>query len=159
MLNYQSQLTRKLPALSMSLSPALQTVAPRSLFHFSPAYQQPTIASTPRSASSCPSCGAHLPSAIVAVCPGCNSILPPPHPSTSHYDLFGLEPTFAIDQPSLKQSFLKYQQKVHPDMFAGEGEKETWAKLWSRQINDAFRILEKNLSRGEYLVSVLVREF
>ncbi|KAL8280782.1 hypothetical protein RQP46_006786 [Phenoliferia psychrophenolica] len=55
---------------------------------------------------------------------------------------------------ALKSAFLKYQQKVHPDLFSGQGEKETWAKAWSGRVNDAFRVLEGELSRAEYLLSI-----
>lgn len=62
---------------------------------------------------------------------------------------------YELDLKDLKRNFLKFQQKVHPDLFSGQGEKESWAKSWSGKVNDAFKLLENGRSRGEYLVSGL----
>lgn len=134
-------------------SPAQRVPSPRPL-HSSPRQQSPHTAQY--LSTTCPSCGASLPVTVAPVCAACSALLPPPPPSTSSFALFGLEPAFDLDQKTLKQAFLRYQQKVHPDLFSGQGEREAWAKGWSGRVNDAFRVLEGELSRGEYLVSALV---
>ncbi|GAA5920195.1 hypothetical protein JCM6882_007693 [Rhodosporidiobolus microsporus] len=106
--------------------------------------------------SSCPSCGATLPSKPLApLCPSCSSLLPPPPPSTTYFGLFNLDPpAFEIDAKDLKRAFLQLQQKVHPDMFSGKGEVEGWAKAWSGRVNDAYKVLVHDRERGEYLLSL-----
>ncbi|SCZ99324.1 BZ3500_MvSof-1268-A1-R1_Chr3-1g05948 [Microbotryum saponariae] len=106
----------------------------------------------PASSRPCPSCQSALPASIVPTCPSCSSIVPPPFDTTS-FQLFNLEPKYEIDLPQLKRTFLTYQQKVHPDLFAGQGDKEAWAKVWSGRVNDEYKTLVDKRRRGEYLVS------
>ncbi|POY71713.1 hypothetical protein BMF94_5073 [Rhodotorula taiwanensis] len=104
---------------------------------------------------SCPGCGAPVPPKLSPVCPQCSALLPPPPPATTYYELFGVDPpSFAIDTANLKRSFLTMQQKVHPDMFSGQGESEGWAKAWSGRVNDAYKALINERERAEYLLSL-----
>ncbi|GAA6013012.1 hypothetical protein JCM10207_008413 [Rhodosporidiobolus poonsookiae] len=104
--------------------------------------------------SACPQCGAPLPKTLAPLCPSCSQLLPPPPPSSTYFDLFGLDPTYAIDVKALKRTFLQLQQKVHPDMFSGKGDVENWAKAWSGRVNDAYKALSNDRERGEYLLSL-----
>ncbi|KAK4053276.1 molecular chaperone [Microbotryomycetes sp. JL221] len=72
----------------------------------------------------------------------------------SSFELFDVPQRWSIDLATLKRTFLQYQQKVHPDLFAGQGDKEQWAKIWSGRVNDAYKILAEGRSRGEYLLSL-----
>lgn len=107
--------------------------------------------------SSCPSCHSPLPPASTALCPSCSNLLPPPPPSASIFELFALEPNYAVDLGVVKKRFLQQQQKVHPDLFSGQGEREGWAKGWSGRVNDGYKVLVDPRARGEYLVSAAHR--
>lgn len=115
----------------------------------------PLKSSTPSSAT-CPSCHVPLsPSQLSPLCPSCSTLVPPPPSTTTHYSLFSLPtPSYAIDLKALKREFLKLQQKVHPDRFGGQGEREEWAKLWSSRVNEAWKTLSNERERAEYLVSL-----
>jgi molecular chaperone HscB len=113
---------------------------------YSSTHQQATLSST------CPSCGATLPTQISPLCPSCSALLPPPHPSTSSFTLFNLPQAYALDSGDLKRTFLQLQQKVHPDRFGGMGEQEGWAREWSSRVNEGYKVLGEGRSRGEYLV-------
>jgi len=128
---------------SLPLSRALSTTPPTS---------RPTASPTSPPAA-CPSCHAPLPPPSVALCPACAALLPPPPPSASHFALFALAPAFGVDVGLLKRAFLQAQQKVHPDLFSGQGERERWAKGWSGRVNDGYKVLLDPRARGEYLVS------
>lgn len=134
------------------LSIPVAVVVPRRAFHLSPIRRFP-LATSPLP-TTCPACHAPLPltAHITPLCPHCSALLPPPPSSTSLFALFNLPPSFPLDLKLLKREFLKYQQKVHPDLFSGQGETEKWAKGWSGRVNDAFRTLEGERTRGEYLV-------
>lgn len=109
--------------------------------------------------STCPSCQASLASSsattrLSPTCPSCSSLLPPPPPDMSCFKLFDVDPpTFRVDKADLKRRFLQLQQKCHPDLFSGQQDKEDWAKEWSARLNDAWKTLADDRSRGEYLVS------
>lgn len=142
------------PAVAVRSFPICRTLPhPSSLLLSRPLHSTPVRHSPAATSKLCPSCSTPLPPSLVPLCPACNSLLPPPPPSTSYFALFDLEPAFALDQAALKNAYRKYQQKVHPDLYASQGKKETWAKSWSGRVKDAFRILEGDRSRGEYLVS------
>ncbi|GAA5907754.1 J-type chaperone JAC1 [Sporobolomyces salmoneus] len=115
----------------------------------------PLKSSTPSSAT-CPSCHVPLsPSQLSPLCPSCSTLVPPPPSTTTHYSLFSLPtPSYAIDLKALKREFLKLQQKVHPDRFGGQGEREEWAKLWSSRVNEAWKTLSNERERAEYLLSL-----
>ncbi|CEQ40259.1 SPOSA6832_01856, partial [Sporobolomyces salmonicolor] len=154
-------------ALSAAAAPSARSVRPilatpsfpssalRQL-HLSAPRLRPTTASQSvySTGSSCPACHTPLPASLTPVCPSCAALLPPPPPSTTYFDLFALPPSYAIEPKKLKLAFLKMQQKVHPDMFSGQGDKESWAKAWSGRVNDAYKILVNDRERGEYLLSL-----
>ncbi|KAM0787806.1 hypothetical protein ACM66B_003860 [Microbotryomycetes sp. NB124-2] len=112
-----------------------------------------TSSSTSRP-KTCPACSAQLPDSVTPLCPQCSSLLPPPSSSTSSFELFNVPPQYSIDTSALKRTFLQYQQKVHPDLFSGQGDKEQWARVWSARVNDAYKVLAEGRARGEYLLSL-----
>lgn len=119
-----------------------------------------TTTAATKSTNICPSCSSPLSFQTVPICPSCSSLLPPPSNHLSHFSLFNISPTdYDIDLKSLKAKFREYQQKVHPDLFTGQGEKETWAQIWSSRVNDGWKILEGVRSRGEYLVSYILPSY
>lgn len=146
------------PVISASAFPARapsqhRLLAPTRAFSATPLSHQPT-SSVQTQPLVCPSCHAPLPAPSTPLCASCSTLLPPPPPSVTLFELFGLPATFDLDTGALKKRFLGFQQKVHPDMFAGRGEAEGWAKVWSGRVNDGYKLLLDPRARGEYLVSL-----
>lgn len=141
------------------LSPLLIQSSTKTTSSFPSSRSSSTSTSSPTTASfqstHCPSCYVPLPS-LLPLCPSCHALLPPPPPATSYFTLFSFSPTqYALDTKELKNRFRELQQKVHPDLYVGQGQGEEWARKWSREVNEGFKVLEGDRSRGEYLVSPL----
>ena len=106
----------------------------------------------------CGSCSTPLPSALSTHCSSCGTIQPCPRPDARSglaYALFRLgRPRYSIDKKELKSRFLQLQRAVHPDANVTKGgEKATErAREWSGWVNGAYRALDGDLSRAEYLV-------
>lgn len=97
-----------------------------------------STASTPTAKKSCPSCGQPL-SLQVTPCTECRTPCPLPS-NLLHHALFDLIPEsdmslpaqeilsglpgggFDIDPRAIRMTFLKKQQRIHPDSFSGAGE-------------------------------------
>ncbi|GAA5857549.1 hypothetical protein JCM8547_009335 [Rhodosporidiobolus lusitaniae] len=142
------------PALPLPLLRPVPCLPARSFHSTTPSRATTTSQTVYSTSSSCPQCGTPLPAVIAPVCPSCAHLLPPPPPATTYFELFGLEPKYDVDLKALKRTFLQLQQKVHPDMFSGKGEVESWAKAWSGRVNDAYKALVNDRERGEYLLSL-----
>ena len=70
----------------------------------------------------------------------------------SHFALFGLPETFALDLDRLERARLAVQAQVHPDRHAaGTDRDRRLAMQWAAQANAAYRILKNPLSRAAYL--------
>jgi len=70
----------------------------------------------------------------------------------SHFALFGLPETFALDQKALDGAFRRVQGEVHPDRFAAEGAAEQRVALqWATRANEGYQTLKDPLSRARYL--------
>jgi molecular chaperone HscB len=94
--------------------------------------------STPTAKKSCPNCGQPLPLQVTP-CTECRTPCPLPS-DLLHHALFDLIPEidmllpaqeilsglpgggFDIDPRSIRMTFLKKQQRIHPDSFSGAGE-------------------------------------
>lgn len=71
------------------------------------------------------------------------------------FELFGLEPRFAVDLDRLEQAYLELQGKVHPDRFAHLSDSEKRLSMqWATRANEAFRTLKSPLARGQYLLEL-----
>ena len=97
-----------------------------------------TTTSTPTAKKSCPSCGQPLPLQVTP-CTECRTPCPLPS-DLLHHALFDLIPEtdmtlpaqkilsslpgggFDIDPRAIRMTFLKKQQRIHPDSFSGAGE-------------------------------------
>ena len=115
-------------------------------------------ASTSAARGICPSCSKPLASALSTHCPACGAIQPCP-PSDDRqraaFELFELgEPRYTIDKRALKRRFLQLQRAVHPDANVAQGGEQAGARAreWSGWVNGAYRALDGDLSRAEYLV-------
>ncbi|MGE3926849.1 MAG: Fe-S protein assembly co-chaperone HscB [Lautropia sp.] len=70
----------------------------------------------------------------------------------SHFELFGLPETFAIDQAELDSRFRRYQAAVHPDRYAAGSDAERRLALQlAANGNEAYRTLSDPMRRAAYL--------
>lgn len=73
----------------------------------------------------------------------------------SHFQLFGLEPVFALDAEALERSYREIQSRVHPDRFAHAGAAERRASLqWTTRVNEAYRTLKSPVQRAKHLLEL-----
>jgi molecular chaperone HscB len=70
----------------------------------------------------------------------------------SDFELFGLQPTYALDRSQLDLQWKSLQREAHPDRFASEGASaQRIAMQWSVRINEAYNRLKDPLKRAAYL--------
>ena len=75
--------------------------------------------------------------------------------TSNHFELFGLEPVFALNAESLDSAYRDIQAKVHPDRFAHAGDAERRASLqWTTRVNEAYRTLKDPLQRAKHLLEL-----
>ena len=73
----------------------------------------------------------------------------------SHFDLFGLQPAFALDEERLERAYREIQSRVHPDRFAHAGDAERRASLqWTTRVNEAYRTLRNPVARASHLLAL-----
>jgi len=71
----------------------------------------------------------------------------------SHFELFDLPVSFAVDTDLLERRYRELQRSVHPDRFASAGERERLQSVHQATlINEGYRILKDPLLRGRYLL-------
>ncbi len=71
----------------------------------------------------------------------------------THFELFGLPQSYAIDRDQLDAAYRDLQNAVHPDRFAAQPEAEQrLAMQWATQVNEAYQTLKHPVSRGVYLL-------
>ena len=72
-----------------------------------------------------------------------------------HFELFGLEPAFALDAERLERAYRDIQSRVHPDRFANAGDAERRASLqWTTRVNEAYRALKSPVSRASHILAL-----
>ena len=73
----------------------------------------------------------------------------------SHFELFGLEPGFALDRAALDRAYREIQGRIHPDRFAHAGDAERRASMqWTTRVNEAYRVLQNPLERARHLLEL-----
>jgi molecular chaperone HscB len=73
----------------------------------------------------------------------------------SHFELFGIEPGFALDRAGLDRAYREIQGRIHPDRFAHAGEAERRASMqWTTRVNEAYRVLQDPLERARHLLEL-----
>ena len=73
----------------------------------------------------------------------------------SHFDLFGLQPAFAVDEGRLENAYREIQSRVHPDRYAHAGDAERRASLqWTTRVNEAYRTLKDPVQRASHLLAM-----
>jgi len=73
----------------------------------------------------------------------------------NHFELFGLEPGFALDRAALDRAYREIQGRIHPDRFAHAGDAERRASMqWTTRVNEAYRVLQSPLERARHLLEL-----
>ena len=73
----------------------------------------------------------------------------------NHFELFGLQPVFSVDQQALERSYREIQSQVHPDRFAHAGDAERRASLqWTTRVNEAYRSLKNPVQRASHILAL-----
>lgn len=70
----------------------------------------------------------------------------------THFSLLNLEPVFNLDLDALEQNWRNASAQVHPDRFAtASAAEKRIAMQWASNINQAYQVLKKPVSRAAYL--------
>lgn len=73
----------------------------------------------------------------------------------NHFDLFGLQPAFAVDEVRLERAYREIQSRVHPDRYAHAGDAERRASLqWTTRVNEAYRALKDPVQRASHILEL-----
>ena len=73
----------------------------------------------------------------------------------THFELFGLPQTYALDRDRLDAAYRELQNAVHPDRFAAQPDAEQRVAMqWATQVNEAYQTLKHPVSRGVYLLKL-----
>src|SRR5207237_3337912 len=73
----------------------------------------------------------------------------------NHFDLFGLQPAFGVDEERLERAYREIQSRVHPDRYAHAGDAERRASLqWTTRVNEAYRTLKNPVQRASHLLEL-----
>jgi molecular chaperone HscB len=73
----------------------------------------------------------------------------------SHFALFQLPETYALDRARLDAAYRELQNAVHPDRFAAQPEAEQRVAMqWATQVNEAYQTLRHPVDRGVYLLKL-----
>lgn len=77
-------------------------------------------------------------------------------PNTNYFELYGLVPRFEIDLVELEHSWRTLQSEFHPDRFSAENSPAQMEALkQSSLINEGYRVLRQDASRGRHLLALL----
>jgi molecular chaperone HscB len=75
--------------------------------------------------------------------------------TSSHFELFGLQPAYAIDRTALEQAYQDLQALIHPDRYAHAGDAERRASMqMTTRVNEAYSTLKDPVQRGRYLLEL-----
>jgi len=73
----------------------------------------------------------------------------------NHFELFGLEPGYALEPERLERAYLEIQARIHPDRFAHAGDADRRASMqWTTRVNEAYRTLKDPVERARYLLEL-----
>lgn len=103
--------------------------------------------------SACPQCGAKLETPLG--CGSCGALVSPATEPTP-FEVFGLEPAYALDAKELKRRLLRASRMLHPDYFgASDTATRALAERNSARLNDAHATLADDAARADWLVRSL----
>ena len=70
----------------------------------------------------------------------------------THFSLLNLEPVFNLNLDALEQNWRAASAQVHPDRFAtASAAEKRIAMQWASNINQAYQVLRKPVSRAAYI--------
>jgi len=73
----------------------------------------------------------------------------------NHFELFGLEPGYALEAERLERAYREIQARIHPDRFAQAGDAERRASMeWTTRVNEAYRILRSPVQRARHVLEL-----
>jgi molecular chaperone HscB len=73
----------------------------------------------------------------------------------SHFELFGLEPAYAVNGAALEQAYRDLQALIHPDRHASAGDAERRASLqMTTRVNEAYRTLRDPVLRAKHILEL-----
>ncbi|KAH7512272.1 iron-sulfur cluster co-chaperone protein HscB homolog [Ziziphus jujuba] len=102
----------------------------------------------------CWNCNAEAEAAPFLVCRSCRCIQPVDQ-SVDYFRIFGLEKKYDIEDDNLERKYKDWQKKLHPDLVHSKSEREReYAAEQSARVIDAFRTLNKPLSRAIYILKL-----
>lgn len=71
----------------------------------------------------------------------------------NHFEFFGIEQSFEVDEPALRRQFLLNSKRFHPDFFTLESdERQAEVLELSTRNNEAFKILNDPDRRMKYIL-------
>ena len=71
------------------------------------------------------------------------------------YEMFELPVSYEVDLRLLNERYLKLQQQLHPDHFAGSsGAEQRLAVQYTADLNQAYSVLKSPLARAQYLLEL-----
>jgi molecular chaperone HscB len=71
---------------------------------------------------------------------------------SNDFEIFGIEPGFAVDRDALDARWKDLQREAHPDRFAtADAQAQRQAMQWSVRISEAYQRLKDPLKRAAYL--------
>src|SRR4051812_16778376 len=73
----------------------------------------------------------------------------------NHFELFNLEPAYAINGAALEQAYRDLQALIHPDRYAQAGDAERLASLQlTTRVNEAYRALKDPVQRARHILEL-----
>ncbi|WP_236632950.1 Fe-S protein assembly co-chaperone HscB [Endozoicomonas elysicola] len=77
----------------------------------------------------------------------------------NYFELFELPVSCQVDQQQLSSQYRALQRAVHPDRFAGDGERQQRLSVqYASHVNEAFNTLKQPLKRAIYLLKIAGRD-
>ena len=77
-------------------------------------------------------------------------------PGVDFFELFGMMPTFSVDQEQLSMRYRELQRAAHPDRFANASAQDKRISVQQAAlINEAYQVLRSPLSRARYMLERL----
>mgnify|MGYP003790977037 CR=1 FL=1 len=71
---------------------------------------------------------------------------------STDFEIFGLDPVFALDRAQLDERWKALQREAHPDRHAAaDAQTQRQAMQWSVRINEAYQRLKDPIKRAAYL--------
>ncbi len=75
--------------------------------------------------------------------------------SRNYFEIFGLQPRFAVDSAELDRAYRALQSEVHPDRYASGTDAERRVAMQSAaRVNEAYRALRDPVARAAHILAL-----